>query len=231
MGRPGLFYIQAILVTSLFTAKVKWQGQDWAASGIASQFSLSVLFNVYEAASSESGGISRCFLWDKELIWLESWLCPFLSGSPRTISFTPLPHLSHEDTRTLITHLKESDYARCVVKSLAHCLTITEWIIELVKWTWAWANAGRWWGTERPGVLQFWGRRVGRDLMTEQQYLYSNTYSECFTQTVSFDTHNNLCNRNSYHAHCYRWDSWGMQKLSRVPKVTELALGNAEIHT
>ena len=70
--------------------------------------------------------------------------------------------------------------------------------------------------------------RVGHDLTTEQQqqYLYSNTYSECFTQTLSFDPHNNLCNRNSYHAHFYRRDTWDMEKLSRFPKVTELALGN-----
>ena len=98
---------------------------------------------------------SRYFLWDKTLIWFEAWLCPFLSGLPRTISFTSLPHLSHEDTRTLTTHLKESDYMRCVVKSLAHYLTTTKWIIESITWTWAWANARRWWGTERPSMLQF----------------------------------------------------------------------------
>ena len=27
----------------------------------------------------------------------------------------------------------------------------------LMQWTWTWANSGRWWGTERPGVLQSMG--------------------------------------------------------------------------
>ena len=26
-----------------------------------------------------------------------------------------------------------------------------------LKWTWTWANSGRWWGTESPGMLQFMG--------------------------------------------------------------------------
>ena len=35
--------------------------------------------------------------------------------------------------------------------------------------TWIWANSGRWWRTEEPGVLQSMGsQRVGCDLVTEQ---------------------------------------------------------------
>ena len=38
------------------------------------------------------------------------------------------------------------------------------------QWTWTWANSGRWWGTEKPGVLQSMvSGRVGHDLATEQQ--------------------------------------------------------------
>ena len=28
------------------------------------------------------------------------------------------------------------------------------WVVWSIQWTWTWANSGRWWGTEKPGVLQ-----------------------------------------------------------------------------
>ena len=40
-----------------------------------------------------------------------------------------------------------------------------------LKWTWTWANSGRWWGTESPGMLQFMG--LQRVDTTEQ--LYNNS--------------------------------------------------------
>ena len=44
------------------------------------------------------------------------------------------------------------------------------WMASLMQWTWTWANFGRWWGTERPGVLQSIElQRVGQDWMSEQQ--------------------------------------------------------------
>ena len=29
-----------------------------------------------------------------------------------------------------------------------------DWMASLIQWTRTWANSGRWWGTEKPGVLQ-----------------------------------------------------------------------------
>ena len=44
------------------------------------------------------------------------------------------------------------------------------WMASLMQWTWTWANFRRWWGTERPGVLQSVGlQRVRHDWVTEQQ--------------------------------------------------------------
>ena len=44
------------------------------------------------------------------------------------------------------------------------------WMASLTQWTWFWANSGRWWRTERPGVLQFMGlQRVEHNWATEQQ--------------------------------------------------------------
>ena len=30
------------------------------------------------------------------------------------------------------------------------------WMASLMQWTWTWVNSGRWWGTEKPGVLHPW---------------------------------------------------------------------------
>ena len=40
------------------------------------------------------------------------------------------------------------------------------WMAPPMQWTWTWAVFRRWWGTERPGVLQSW--RVRHDWGTEQ---------------------------------------------------------------
>ena len=42
------------------------------------------------------------------------------------------------------------------------------WMASLTQWTWVWVDSGTWWGTGRPGVLQFMGlQRVGHDWATE----------------------------------------------------------------
>ena len=44
-----------------------------------------------------------------------------------------------------------------------------DWIASLAQWTWVWANSGRWWRSEKPGVLQLIrSQRVGHDLVTGQ---------------------------------------------------------------
>ena len=46
------------------------------------------------------------------------------------------------------------------------------WTASLIQWIWVWANSGRWWRAEKPGMLQSMGpQRVGHghDLATKQQ--------------------------------------------------------------
>ena len=51
------------------------------------------------------------------------------------------------------------------------------WMASPTQWTRTWANSGRWWGTERPGMLQPMGsQRVGHDWATEQQQYLFSTY-------------------------------------------------------
>ena len=46
------------------------------------------------------------------------------------------------------------------------------WMASLAQWTWVWANSGRQWRTEEPGVLQPMGlQRVRDDWVTERQQL------------------------------------------------------------
>ena len=51
------------------------------------------------------------------------------------------------------------------------------WMATHLQWTWTWANFRRWWGTERPGVLQSMGsQRVGYDWKTEWQQWMRSTW-------------------------------------------------------
>ena len=53
------------------------------------------------------------------------------------------------------------------------------WMASLTQWTWIWANPGRWWRTERPGVLQsVESQRVRHDLATEQHSVYGRWREE-----------------------------------------------------
>ena len=49
------------------------------------------------------------------------------------------------------------------------------WMASLTQWTWVWASSGSWWWTGKPGVLQSMGsQRVGRDWVTELNWLKIN---------------------------------------------------------
>ena len=48
------------------------------------------------------------------------------------------------------------------------------WMASSIKWTWTWANSGRWWGIGWPRVLQFmWLQNVSHDLVIKQQQSHS----------------------------------------------------------
>ena len=46
------------------------------------------------------------------------------------------------------------------------------WMVSLTQWTWVWANSGRWWRREKPGVCSPWGCKVSALLSNEQQQQY-----------------------------------------------------------
>ena len=51
------------------------------------------------------------------------------------------------------------------------------WMASPTQWIWIWANSGRWWRTEQPGLLQSvvsW--RVRHDLATESTTVYDCCY-------------------------------------------------------
>ena len=50
------------------------------------------------------------------------------------------------------------------------------WMASPTQWTWVWTNSGRWWKTEKPGVLQSMGsQRARHDLAAEQQQVNLNS--------------------------------------------------------
>ena len=51
------------------------------------------------------------------------------------------------------------------------------WMASLTWWTWVWINSGSWWWTERPGMLQFMGQRVGHDWVTELNWTEAFSWS------------------------------------------------------
>ena len=52
------------------------------------------------------------------------------------------------------------------------------WMSSSTQWTWIWANSGRWWRTEEPGMLQSLGsQKVRHALATKQQQLCFQTKS------------------------------------------------------
>ena len=60
------------------------------------------------------------------------------------------------------------------------------WMASLTRWTWTWANSGRWWVTERLAVLQSTAlQRVGPDLETEEQ----QQLKTCFKPNFFFIFH------------------------------------------
>ena len=46
------------------------------------------------------------------------------------------------------------------------------WMASSTQWTWVWVNAGRWWWTGRPGMLQSMeSQRVGHDWATALNWI------------------------------------------------------------
>ena len=68
------------------------------------------------------------------------------------------------------------------------------WTASPKQWTWTWANFGRWWGTERPSVLQsMWSLGVRHDWATELQQLPSTLCRQGDRSTVMTAEKISLC--------------------------------------
>ena len=47
------------------------------------------------------------------------------------------------------------------------------WMASLTQWMWVWANSGRWWGTGKPGVLQWLSNWTTRGHVTNRSTIFS----------------------------------------------------------
>ena len=97
------------------------------------------------------------------------------------------------------------------------------WMAASMQWTWTWANSGRWWGTGRPGMLQFmWSWRVGHDWVTEQYYstewiyvyMYGRIYMCVYIHTHMYGLPSWLSGKESA---CNAGDPGSISGLGRSP--------------
>ena len=77
------------------------------------------------------------------------------------------------------------------------------WMESQMPWIWIWRNSGRWWGTRRPGVLQFTGsQRVGDGWVTEQQKQQHNSKSSKSKSKKQFPAWSQNWLPSSNNSHC-----------------------------
>ena len=64
------------------------------------------------------------------------------------------------------------------------------WMASSTQWKWVWVNFGSWWGTGRPGVLQFMGsQRVRHDW---SPYMYITTEKRSWIKTLVWNMHKSV---------------------------------------
>ena len=75
-----------------------------------------------------------------------------------------------------------------------------DWMATLTQGTWVSASSGRWWRTEKPGMLQSIGsQRVRHDWLTEQQQRDNHTKGSKWERQISYGityTWNLKCDTN-----------------------------------
>ena len=58
------------------------------------------------------------------------------------------------------------------------------WMASPTRWTWVWANCGRWWRTGRPGVLQSMGSQRVRGALVIEQTPPAGFLSKCLQGAI-----------------------------------------------
>ena len=74
------------------------------------------------------------------------------------------------------------------------------WMASLTQWLWIWASSGRWWRTEKPGMLQSMGSQ------TVRHYL-SNEQQNKVKWSVKTEVSDTLSSLLFFFFHSYSWES------------------------
>ena len=150
--------------------------------------------------SSQGYGFSSSHVWMWELDYKESWTlknwCLWTVVSEKTLESSLTARISHQSILKEISpeYSLEGLMLKLKLQYFGHLMGRTDsfektlmlerlkaegegddrgwsgWMASPTRWTWIWANSGRWWWTGRPGVLQSMGsQRIGHDFMSEQQ--------------------------------------------------------------
>ena len=63
------------------------------------------------------------------------------------------------------------------------------WMASPMQWTWTWANFRRWWGTERPGMLQSMGSQRVRHDWRDLLCMHTSKVYTLGTRKTTHNTH------------------------------------------
>ena len=97
--------------------------------------------------------------------------------------------------------------------------TAEDEMASLTQWTWVWASSRRWWGTGKPGVLQFMGsQRVGLHWLTKWNWTELNHEKNFETSIIQ-----NTCPVISKTVKSHQ-----IQRKSEIWSISRGALGDVE---
>ena len=147
-----------------------WALKNWCFWTVVSEKTLESPLNCKEIQLVHSEGSALGFLWKE---WCSSWNSSTLATSCKELTLAT--------SCEKLTHWKRLwCWEGLGAGGRGDDRGWDGWMASLTRWTWIWANSGRWWWTGRPGVLQFTGsQRVGHDWATELNWIDVQAIFSC----------------------------------------------------
>ena len=125
-----------------------------------------------------------------------------------------------------LTHWKRPWYwERLKAKGKGDDRGLDGWMASPARWTWVWANSGRWWRTGKPGMLQFMELQLN---MTEQMNNNRSRYTSGSERKAIFIS---LWSRRTEWNHESRWTALWLSSLCSLRDAVNYSIPlTAELH-
>ena len=107
-----------------------------------------------------------------------------------------------------LTHLKRAwCWERLKARGEGYDRGWDDWMLLPTRWTWVLVNAGSWWWTGRPGMLQSMGsQRVGHDWATELNWTELYFHSHLLTVTYIYTSFIQIWFKLNHVSIFFRWN-------------------------